>query len=181
MSWIDTVLFGYRTIADALADLPARNRVRFVGAEVTDDPANKETVVTIPSSGRRLLSVHSAYDPDPGTGYYDQPITVEIGQVKAGQIVIVSASCKPSDDPGSNIGAVEIGNSPNRSTAWVVASSSDEGGAYGYYDENNSLVIEYRDRLVFEATEDLTLYAWVYFNYRSSSMFDNRITAEVYG
>lgn len=57
MSWLDDLLYGYRTIRNAaLSDSPARAILKIVGATITDDPTTGATIITI-ADGTPLASI----------------------------------------------------------------------------------------------------------------------------
>lgn len=66
LSWIDTLFFGVRRIFAAGVELPERPALNFVGAVVTDNPAENRTDVVI--RGAWLVSpvVTSTYTARPG-------------------------------------------------------------------------------------------------------------------
>ncbi|WP_437721824.1 hypothetical protein [Sorangium sp. So ce861] len=66
LNWIDTLFFGVRRIFTAGVELPERPALNFVGAVVTDNPAENRTDVFIP--GVWLISpvVTTTYTARPG-------------------------------------------------------------------------------------------------------------------
>lgn len=60
MSWLDDLLYGYRTIRNALgADSPTRAALKIVGATVADDPTTGATIITI-AGGTPLATLAGA-------------------------------------------------------------------------------------------------------------------------
>lgn len=68
LNWLDALFFGVRRILAAGAELPERPAVNFVGASVTDNPAENRIDVAFQGSGLRRISpvVTSDYTASPG-------------------------------------------------------------------------------------------------------------------
>lgn len=68
LNWLDALLFGVRRVLAAGAELPERPAVNFVGASVTDNPAENRIDVVFQGSGLRRISpvVTSDYTAAPG-------------------------------------------------------------------------------------------------------------------
>ena len=68
LNWIDALFFGVRRILAAGVELPERPAINFVGASVTDNPAENRIDVVIQGSGLRRISpvVTSDYTASPG-------------------------------------------------------------------------------------------------------------------
>jgi len=68
LNWLDTLFFGVRRVLAAGVELPERPALNFVGASVTDNPAeNRLDVAFLGSSIRRISPVVTAdYTASPG-------------------------------------------------------------------------------------------------------------------
>jgi hypothetical protein len=85
MSALDTLLFGYRTIQNALGQLlPNQNTLQFAGGTVTDDPVNLRTIVSLGSAG---------FYP-----YTTPPLVASLTWVQ--QAGLVSGNASATDDTG---------------------------------------------------------------------------------
>ena len=68
LNWIDALFFGVRRILAAGVELPERPALNFVGASVTDNPAENRIDVVFQGSGLSRISpvVMSDYTASPG-------------------------------------------------------------------------------------------------------------------
>ncbi|WP_437671567.1 hypothetical protein [Sorangium sp. So ce131] len=66
LNWIDTLFFGVRRIFAAGVELPERPALNFVGAVVTDNPAENRTDVFIPGAWLVSPVVTGTYTARPG-------------------------------------------------------------------------------------------------------------------
>lgn len=67
LNWLDALFFGVRRILAGGVELPERPAVNFIGASVTDNPAENRIDVAFPGSGLRRISpvVTSDYTASP--------------------------------------------------------------------------------------------------------------------
>ncbi|WP_437502312.1 hypothetical protein [Sorangium sp. So ce1099] len=66
LNWIDTLFFGVRRIFAAGVELPERPALNFVGAVVTDNPAENRTDVFVPGAWLVSPVVTTTYTARPG-------------------------------------------------------------------------------------------------------------------
>ncbi|AKT38245.1 hypothetical protein [Chondromyces crocatus] len=68
LNWIDALFFGVRRILAGGVEMPERPAINFVGATVTDNPAENRIDVVLGGSGLRKISpiVTSDYTASPG-------------------------------------------------------------------------------------------------------------------
>jgi hypothetical protein len=82
LSWLDSLLFGFRAIWHGNAQMPERSAIEFAGAGVTveDDAATKRTKITIPGASGAVASV-SAVAPLGNTGTATAPVIEMTGVI----------------------------------------------------------------------------------------------------
>lgn len=56
LNWLDTLFFGVRRVLSGGVELPERPALNFVGASVTDNPAENRIDVALPGSPIRKIS-----------------------------------------------------------------------------------------------------------------------------
>ncbi len=68
LNWLDTLFFGVRRVLSGGVELPERPALNFVGASVTDNPAENRIDVAFLGSSIRKISpvVTSSYTASPG-------------------------------------------------------------------------------------------------------------------
>lgn len=94
MSWLDTLVYGYRLVFGGAGELPQRGVLEFrgPGVSVTDDPATQRTVVEVvppaPPAGRVILCEVGEY-------LYDEwslsagvdLIVLSLGELRSGDVI----------------------------------------------------------------------------------------------
>jgi hypothetical protein len=95
MGFLDTMIFGYRTIRDAVdAEYTQRSKLKFVGATVADDSVNGVTTVTVtPGSGVSAGAQYQVQTSDGAAGFVAPAnVFAKASQLIVGALASVAAT-----------------------------------------------------------------------------------------